>query len=61
MVLRALSLVPEAVRNWSNVAAAQYLSLPTMMKFSGDTRRSLNRMQIELVAGRVSAVNECFY
>ncbi|NND68706.1 MAG: hypothetical protein HKN19_14050, partial [Halioglobus sp.] len=60
-VLRALSLVPDAVRGWAAVAAAQYLALPGMMQFSGDLGRSIDRMQMEVVAGRVSSHNECFY
>jgi hypothetical protein len=60
-VLRALSLVPDAVRSWFGVAAVQYLPLKGMMQFSGDLGRSINRMQMEIVAGRVSAINECFY
>jgi len=60
-VLRALSLVPDAVRDWSAVAGAQYLSLPQMTQFSGDLGRSIDRMQMEVVAGRVSSHNECFY
>lgn len=60
-VLRALSLVPDAVRQWGDVAAAQYLPLPKLMQLGGDTGRSINRMQIEIVAGRVSSINECFY
>ena len=32
-----------------------------MMNFSGTTGKALNRRQLELVAGRVSAFNECFY
>ncbi|MFT4518030.1 MAG: hypothetical protein ACI9JM_000407 [Halioglobus sp.] len=60
-VLRALSLVPDAVRSWSDVAGAQYLPMPRMMNFGADTGRSINRMQIEIVAGRVSSISECFY
>ena len=60
-VLRALSLVPDAVRWWMRVGNAQYLSMKGMMNFSGNTGRSIDRMQMELVAGRVSAINECFY
>ena len=60
-VLRAMSLVPDAVRGWMLVGGAQYLSMKAMMNFSGDLGRSINRMQMELVAGRVSAINECFY
>lgn len=60
-VVRALSLVPDALRDWRALAAAQYLSFAGMQNFVKDDARSLNRMQMELVAGRVSAVNECFY
>jgi alkylhydroperoxidase family enzyme len=60
-VLRALSLVPDAVRQWIAVGNAQYLSMRRMMNFSGDTGKALDRRQLELVAGRVSSFNECFY
>jgi alkylhydroperoxidase family enzyme len=60
-VLRALSLVPNAVREWMAVGAEQYLSMRGMARFSEIPGRSINRMQIELVAGRVSSHNECFY
>ena len=60
-VVRALSSVPNAVRDWRALAAAQYLSFAGMQNFVRDDARSVNRMQMELVAGRVSAVNECFY
>ena len=60
-VVRALSLVPDALRDWRSLASAQYLSLAGMRNFVKDEARSLSRMQMELVAARVSAVNECFY
>ncbi len=60
-VLRALSLVPNAVREWMAVGAQQYLSFEEMMLFDTIPGRTLNRMQIELVAGRVSSHNECLY
>jgi len=60
-VLRAFSVVPDAVRNWMLVGDAQYLSMAGMQIFAGDTGRSIDRMQIELVAARVSSHNECFY
>ena len=60
-VVRALSAVPNAVREWILVAKAQYLSFKQMMTMLDDTHLTLNRMQIELVAGRVSSHNECFY
>ncbi len=60
-VLRALSMVPAAVRDWCDLAAAQYLSIAGMANMVKDENRVIDRMQMELVAGRVSSVNECFY
>ena len=60
-VLRALTLVPDAMREWRDLADVQYLSFTGMQNFFQDEARSINRMQMELVAGRVSSVNECFY
>lgn len=60
-VVRALTLVPDALRDWIRVASAQYLSFEGMQNFVGLESRSIDRMQMELIAGRVSAVNECFY
>ncbi len=60
-VVRALSLVPNALREWREIAAVQYLALEKMRGYFKDDTRSINRLQMELVAGRVSAVNECFY
>ncbi len=58
-VVRALSLVPDEVRSWQQLASAQYLSLESMTAM--ETSRAIDRAQMELVAGRVSALNECFY
>jgi len=58
-VARALSLVPDEVRGMIRLAAAQYIDPPKMMNLS--RCRAINRPQIELVAARVSAINECFY
>ncbi len=58
-VLRALSLVPDEVRGLRELSAAHYLSLEQLMNLRAG--RSLRRTQIELIAGRVSALNECFY
>ncbi len=60
-VLRALSAVPDAVRDWKSISAVQYLSVEGMANMIGDPDRAMNRMQMELVAGRVSAINQCFY
>ena len=60
-VVRALTLVPDALRDWFSLASAQYLSLEGMSNLVRDDNRCINRMQMELIAGRVSAINECFY
>lgn len=60
-VLRALTLVPDALRDWKNLSAAQYLSMESMGNFVKQDDRAINRMQMELVAARVSSINECFY
>jgi alkylhydroperoxidase family enzyme len=60
-VVRAFSAVPNAVRDWIMISNAQYLSFEGMMNFDSPENRAINRMQIELIAGRVSAINECFY
>jgi len=60
-VVRALSLVPDAVRQLRELSAAQYLPLQQVTDVRSEPGRALSRAQIELVAGRVSAQNECFY
>ena len=59
--LRELSLVQDADRDWRELGGAHYLSFDGMQNFGKDDSRALNRMQIELVAARVSAINQCFY
>lgn len=60
-VVRALSLVPDAVRDWIDLGSAQYLSFREMGNFTQNSDRAIDRKQIELIAGRVSSYNECFY
>lgn len=58
-IARALSIVPDHVRILQLESASHYVSMadiPDPM-----VRRSLDRLQMELVAARVSAMNECFY
>src|SRR5207244_2718248 len=59
-VIRALSLVPDEVRALKELSAAHYMTPKEMMNLTR-TRRSLDRRQIELIAGRVSALRGCFY
>ena len=59
-VIRAMSLVPDEVRTLNDLGAVHYLPNEKV----GDPTvngRHLSRAQIELVAGRVSALNQCFY
>jgi len=59
-VLKALSLVPDEVRQLKDLSEAHYLGVAEMMDLE-TTDRAIDRRQIELVAGRVSALRECFY
>lgn len=60
-VERALSLVPDEVRTMNDISSAHYVALDQFMDFAGSPRGTLSRVQIELVAARVSALNGCFY
>ncbi len=58
-IARALSSVPDHARMLQLISRSHYLALEDM---ADPTRgRAIDRMQIELVASRVSALNECFY
>lgn len=57
-VARALSLVPEANKLFRCVSVPTY-SAPGFSSLQWDT--PLSRPQVELVASRVAAMNECFY
>lgn len=59
---RAMSLVPDAVRALVDLFPAQYVPLTAVPDGTHEPDgRALNRAQMELVASRVSALNECFY
>ncbi len=60
-VIRALSGTPDLVRQWKRIAGAFYLQVEEMGNLVQADSRLLNRMQMELIAGRVSAINQCFY
>ena len=59
-VIRALSLVPDEVRTLKDLSTAHYLPSDRVRDPSA-TAGALSRMQMELVAGRVSALRQCFY
>ena len=58
-VQRALSLVPDETRLFTELVAAEYV--PPQHLLTPVSTRAITRPQIELLAARVSAVNECFY
>lgn len=59
-VLRAMSLVPDAVRQLQDLSTVHYLPMEDVINPRASAH-GLGRGQIELIAGRVSALNECFY
>lgn len=58
-VISALSLIPENVRWLHDLSEGHYLSFAEMRM--PDPLRAISRPQIELIAARVSVLNECFY
>ena len=59
---RALSLVPTEVDSLNAVSRSHYMSIDHVTDPAyAEPERALDRMQMELVASRVSALNECFY
>jgi hypothetical protein len=59
-VIRAMSLVPDEVRTLSDLSAAHYLP-NAQVRDPMAAQGELDRLQMELVAGRVSALEGCFY
>ena len=59
-IRRALTSVPEEQRGFFGLVHAQYLSGTEITDFGTDYR-AITRAQIELIAGRVSALNQCVY
>jgi hypothetical protein len=59
-IRRALSLVPEEAYEWFRLVEVQYLPGRAMRDFANEPR-AITHAQIELIAGRVSVLNQCFY
>ena len=57
---RALSLVPEEVIGFFDLGEAHYLDVPKI-RHGAPRERAIDRAQIELLAARVSALNQCVY
>jgi len=60
-VLAAMSLVPESVRMLTTLSGTQYLTAQDVPDPTTNGGRALTRSQIELTAGRVSSLSDCFY
>ena len=60
-VIRAMSLVPDAVRTLNDLSAVHYLPNRNVREAWVDRGGALSRSQMELLAGRVSALNQCYY
>jgi len=60
-IIRALSLVPEETRMHKELENIQYLPLKNILIPDYQHHEGLTRAQSEVVAGRVSAFNECFF
>lgn len=60
-IYRALSLAPEGARGLIQLGQAQYVTLEEFMNLDFTFETDITRAQIELLAARVSAINQCFY
>ena len=60
-ILRALSLVPDELRAHIELEGIQYTQLDRIFEFDYQHHEGLTRPQVEVVAGRISALNECFF
>ena len=57
---RAMSLVPAEARGFFDLVETQYLQQKQMRDFDNEFR-AITHAQIELIAGRISAINQCVY
>lgn len=60
-IVRALSLVPDELTAHVELEVAHYTQLDKLFDYDYQHHEGLSRPQAELVAGRVSALNDCFY
>ena len=57
---RSMSLVPAEARGFFDLVETQYLQRHQMRDFANEFR-AITHAQIELIAGRISAINQCVY
>ncbi len=60
-IFRGLSLVPPEAQGLIAMGAAQYVPIDDFMDFGYRYESGVHRSEVETVAARVSALNECFY
>lgn len=60
-IMRALSLVPSELRDHLELEEAQYMPMSKVLVPDYQHHIGVTRAQAEVVAGRVSAINECFF
>jgi hypothetical protein len=60
-ILRSLSLVPDEARRLNTVIAQEYFSMETIFDLTFSSQKGISRPQLELVAAKVSELNQCFY
>ena len=60
-VIRAMSLVPDEVRTLNDLSSAHYLENRHVRTAGYDPGGALSRSQMELLAARVSLLNQCYY
>jgi len=60
-IRKAMSLVPDEVRGFFDLATAQYVSAAAVRDPGAANPRAISRAQMELLAARISAINRCFY
>jgi hypothetical protein len=59
-IMKAMSLVPEEVKSFFDLVSHQYQG-PLAMRDFAHEYRAISHAQIELLAARVSALNQCLY
>lgn len=59
-IRRALTLVPDEARSFFALGGRQYLTPTERRDFDGK-HRAISNVQVELLAARVSAINQCTY
>ena len=59
-IVRALSALPDMKQHYWDLMDSHYLPGPLIYQYDQD-HRAINRTQMEVIAGRVSALHQCLY